>query len=185
MTNPYSMPQAELTEPASNDTYTPKFFALNGRIGRVRYLAYSIGAGLLMMPVMLLLVGVSAFTGSLADSATGASIFGAVIAYGLSFAVTVILARRRLHDMGKSAWLGILLFVPIVNIGMALWLLFGPGDTGANEHGPAPGPNTKGVIILAWILPVIFVLGILAAVAIPAYSDYTAKARAAQIEGSQ
>ena len=41
MSNPYSMPQSELREPASNETYQPKFFALSGRIGRVRYLGYS------------------------------------------------------------------------------------------------------------------------------------------------
>ena len=181
MTNPYSMPQAELSEPAGNDTYTPKFLSLDGRIGRVRYLAYSIGAGLLMIPVMLLLVGMSAFTGSIADSAAGGSVFGAIISYGLSFAITVILARRRLHDLGKSAWLGVLLFVPFLNLIVALWMLFAAGDQGANEYGPAPGPNTKGVIIMAWVLPVIFVIGIMAAIAIPAYATYTAKAHAAQM----
>jgi uncharacterized membrane protein YhaH (DUF805 family) len=179
------MPQSELTDPVSKETYTPKFFALDGRIGRVRYLAYSIGAGLLMMPVMILLVGMSAFTGALTDSAGGGGLFGALIAYGLSFAVTVILARRRLHDLGKTAWLGLLLFVPFVNFIVALWMLFAAGDAQANEYGPPPGPNTKGVIILAWILPVIFVVGILAAISIPAYQDYVNKARAAQMENSQ
>jgi uncharacterized membrane protein YhaH (DUF805 family) len=179
------MPQSELTEPVGNETYTPKFFSLDGRIGRVRYLAYGIGAGLLMMPVMFLTMGLGAITGSVADSGAGGSVLGMLLGYGLYFAATFILARRRFNDLGKSGWLGLLMIIPVVNIIIGLWLLFGSGDAGSNEYGPAPGPNTTGVIILAWMLPVIFVVGILAAVSIPAYKDYTDKARAAQMQNGQ
>ena len=76
--------------------------------------------------------------------------------------------------------------VPLVQIVVGLWLLFGPGDEGANEYGPAPAKNTTGVLILAWSLPVLIVLGgILAAISIPAYKDYTDRARAAQMQDSQ
>lgn len=186
MSNPYSMPQADLVEPTSDDTYMPKFFSLNGRIGRVRYLAYGIGAGLLMMPVMFLTIGLGAMSGMMADSGAGGGLLGMVIGYGLYFAVTIILARRRFHDMGKSGWLSILAIIPLVQIVVGLWLLFGPGDEGANEYGPAPAKNTTGVLILAWSLPVLIVLGgILAAISIPAYKDYTDRARAAQMQDSQ
>lgn len=188
MTNPYSMPQSELTEPVGNESYMPKFFSLDGRIGRLRYWAYSIGAGLLMMPIMILVMGAGFLTGTVADSGTGGGLgglLGALIGYGISFAVTIILARRRLNDLGKTGWLGLLMLIPLVNFFFALWLLFGPGDAQANEYGPPPGPNSTGVKVLAWILPIIFFVGIIAAVAIPAYSDYTAKARAAQIENGQ
>jgi len=183
VTNPYSMPQSELTEPVSNETYLPKLFSLSGRIGRVRYLAYGIGAGLLMLPLAVLLMGVGFLTGAAAgpDAAAGGGLLGVLLLYGLSFAITLVLARRRLNDMGKTGWLGLLMLVPLVNVIVGLWLLFGPGDAQANEYGPAPAPNTTGVLILAWVLPVIFVLGIIAAIAIPAYSGYTAKANAEQL----
>ena len=181
MTNPYSMPQSELTETVGTETYTPKFFALDGRIGRLRYWAYSIGWGLLMMPIMFLSVGVGALTGSIGNAGTGGSLLGAGISYLLSFVVTITLARRRLNDLGKSGWLAVLMLVPFVNFIFALWLLFGAGDAEANEYGPAPGPNSTGVKVLAWILPIIFFVGIIAAIAIPAYSGYVAKARAAQM----
>jgi uncharacterized membrane protein YhaH (DUF805 family) len=179
------MPQSELTEPVGNETYTPKFFSLDGRIGRCRYWAYSIGAGLLMMPVLILVMGAGFLTGAVANSSAGGGMLGMLIGYGISFAITIILARRRLNDMGKSGWLGLLMLIPLVNFFFALWLLFGPGDSQTNEYGPPPGPNSTGVIILAWILPIIFFLGIIAAVALPAYAEYTAKARAAQMEQGQ
>lgn len=188
MTNPYSMPQAQLTEPVSKETYLPKFFAVNGRIGRVRYLAYSMGAGLLMLPLMFLLMGGVGFLtlAGGAEAGAGAGILGSLIVYPLSFAVSIILARRRLHDMNKTGWLSVLVLIPLVNLFAVLWLLFGSGDAESNDFGPAPAPNTTGVIILAWSLPVLIVVGgILAAIAIPAYADYAAKAQAAQLEGGQ
>lgn len=177
MTNPYSMPQAELTEPIGDETYMPEFFALDGRIGRLRYWAYSVGWGLLFMVVMALIGGVGALAGR---TDVGDSMVVSIISTVGSFVITVSLARRRLNDLGKTGWLACLMLVPLVNIIVALWLLFGPGDAEANEYGPAPGPNSTGVKILGWIAPIIFI-GIIAAVAIPAYSAYVAKARAAQL----
>ncbi len=189
MTNPYSMPQAELTEPVGHETYTPKFFAVNGRIGRLRYLAYSFGAGLLMMPVILLLMGgagmFAAASGG-AAAATGLGILSMVAIWVLSIGISVVLARRRLHDLGKNGWLSVLILIPLIGLFFWLWMVFGPGDAQSNEYGLPPGPNTTGVIILGWALPVIvFLGGILAAISIPAYQDYVNKARAAQMRDSQ
>ncbi|HEY0587794.1 MAG TPA: DUF805 domain-containing protein [Pseudoduganella sp.] len=183
MSNPYSMPQAELVERTSDDTYMPKFFSLDGRIGRVRYFAYGIGAGLLMIPAVVLL----ALLGALLGNGANGSLAGSVIAYILYFVAILSQVRRRLHDLNKSGWMGLLLFVPLVNIIFGLWLLFGRGDEGANEYGPAPAPNTTGVIVVAWILPVIMIImfSIIAAVSIPAYQEYTARARAAQMQDGQ
>jgi uncharacterized membrane protein YhaH (DUF805 family) len=179
VTNPYSMPQAELTETVGNETYMPKFLSFSGRIGRVRYLAYGFGAVMLVVPVIALLGSLGSLTGSSVGAAGGA--FGTVISFLLYQVAILSQVRRRLHDLGKTGWMCLLMLVPVVNIIFGLWLLFGSGDEGANEYGPAPGPNTTGVIVAAWIVPMIFVVGILAAIAIPAYSGYVAKAHAAQM----
>jgi type IV pilus assembly protein PilA len=68
------------------------------------------------------------------------------------------------------------MFVPLVN--MLFW--FVPGTAGENRFGKRTPPNTIGVILLACILPVVFVLGILAAIAIPAYQDYTLRAQVSE-----
>ncbi|KQV44909.1 hypothetical protein ASE26_13200 [Duganella sp. Root198D2] len=180
------MPQSDLAERAGDETYMPKFFALNGRIGRVRYWSYSFLAGLLMMPVLFLVVVVGVLSGIMTSPGAASTMFGLLI-WGMYLAITIILARRRFHDMGKSGWLSILAIIPIVQIGIGLWLLFAPGDDCANDYGPQPAPNTTGVLVVAWIVPVLIVVGgILAAVSIPAYKDYTDRARAAQMqEGGQ
>lgn len=190
MSNPYSMPQSELAEMASNDTYMPKFFAVNGRIGRVRYLAYSFGAGLLMLPVIFGLMAVAGmFTvaaGGGSKAAAGLGMASMALIWGVSIAVGVILARRRLHDLGQNGWLSVLVLIPLVSLFFWLWMVFAPGDSHGNEYGPPPAPNTTGVIILGWALPVVIILGgILAAISIPAYQQYVQKARAAQMQNGQ
>jgi uncharacterized membrane protein YhaH (DUF805 family) len=51
----------------------------------------------------------------------------------LGFAVTV----RRCHDLGRSGWLTLLGFVPLVNLAFGLYLLFAKGQSGSNAYGPA------------------------------------------------
>jgi heme/copper-type cytochrome/quinol oxidase subunit 2 len=84
-------------------------------------------------------------------------------------------AKRRLNDLNRSGWWFLLLIVPIVNLLMAIYLVFFPGSDGSNNFGPAPKANSLGVMILGWSMPVIFFVGILAAIAIPAYQDYLSR----------
>lgn len=48
------------------------------------------------------------------------------------------------------------------------------------NNGQLSSPVTGGIKALACIFPIIFVVGILAAIVIPSYHDYTARARALQ-----
>lgn len=188
MSNPYSMPQSQLTEPVNDETYMPKLFAINGRIGRVRYLGYSFAASLLMMPVigvMMAFAGVFAAVGG-GRGAAGWGLAAMGVMWVMLIAVGIILARRRLHDLGQNGWLSLLMWVPLVGLIFWLWLVFGPGDAQSNEYGPPPAANTTGVVVLACALPLLMVVGgILAAIAVPAYQSYVEKARAAQVQQGQ
>ncbi len=171
MSNPYQSPQAPLARDTSGDeTYMPSLFSVSGRIGRVRYLAYSMGITLLAYLAMFVVGGgvgasVSAAGGGEAGLMAG---FGAIILVSLAIIpFSVIIMRRRLHDLEKSGWFCLLMFVPLVNLFFGLYMLFAAGTAGGNRYGPAPGPNTTGVLILAWTFPAIFVIGILAAILIP------------------
>lgn len=57
--------------------------------------------------------------------------------YGLVGLVLLLphlsVTARRLHDLGKSAWWLILLFVPIANILLLVWFCM-KGKTGANKY---------------------------------------------------
>lgn len=142
MTNPYRAPTADLSQ--AGDAYQPRFFSANGRLGRVRYLGYLMGAWAL---VTLAMIPVALLVALLVTNNQRVFVFlplALSIAFmGLSF----VLAKRRLNDLNKSGWFALLLLVPIVNLALSLWLLFGPGDQGANHYGPAPCSNSTGVVV--------------------------------------
>lgn len=52
--------------------------------------------------------------------------------------VQVVAGVGRLHDTGNSGWWIALAFVPIVNLGLGLYLLFAEPAKGENEYGPDP-----------------------------------------------
>ena len=45
---------------------------------------------------------------------------------------------KRLHDLDKSGWLILLMFVPIVNALFGLYMLFADGTVGPNQYGEDP-----------------------------------------------
>ena len=183
MTNPYASPEAAMSDFSTEDeTYEPKIFSTQGRIGRLRYLGYSSFVSF----VMLIVIGIVAAVLIPAlshKSGTGHGSDGPAVALvGLMYipllAIAFIMAKRRLNDLDHSGWLSLLLIVPFVNFFMGLYLTFFPGTPGANSYGPKPVKNSW-LIIVAFILP-IPMIGILAAIALPAYQQYTVRAKAAQ-----
>lgn len=45
---------------------------------------------------------------------------------------------KRLHDLNKSGWLILLMFIPIVNAIFGLYMLFADGTVGPNQYGADP-----------------------------------------------
>ena len=169
-TNPYKTPAATVADQAE-DYGEVKILSAAGRLGRVRYIGYSVGMSLLMY----LVIGVFALLAGL----TNAEFLMAVgmIVGGLGMLVImVMLTVQRCHDFNQSGWLALLLIVPLVPL--MFWLI--PGNQDSNRFGNPPPPNSTGAVVLALILPFMFVAGILAAIAIPAFSDYNARAKAVQ-----
>lgn len=170
--NPYSAPDADLEGEHSAATYKPKIISFQGRIGRMRYLAYSIGATFLLMLVMMPLIGMSAFLGGAAGGEAGMSMLGMLgmaLYYIAAILISVMYAKRRLNDLNRSGWWFLLFIVPFVNLLLAIYLIFFPGTDGSNNFGPAPTANSIGVLILGWSMPVLFVLGIAAAILVPQF----------------
>ncbi|MCP4388391.1 MAG: DUF805 domain-containing protein, partial [Gammaproteobacteria bacterium] len=58
-TNPYTAPDAAL-DSGHETLYEPKIFSFSGRIGRMRYLAYSFGISFLLMLVIGVVTGMMA-----------------------------------------------------------------------------------------------------------------------------
>ena len=60
-----------------------------------------------------------------------------MVATSVVLAIMSGLHIRRLHDLGYDGFASLLAFVPLVNIGYLLWLLFAPGNHTKNRYGPA------------------------------------------------
>ena len=181
-TNPYSTPQSPFD--ADEETYEPHVLSFDGRIGRLRYLAYSIPWGLLTWVAFLVLgivaaIVVPAFASGSEAAAGIIGIVAALVMVVIAYIPVFGLAKRRLNDMNQSGWLSLILIIPFVNFIFLLVLLFAPGTQGTNRYGPQPCENSGLVIVGALFFPLSFVavIGILAAIALPAYQDYTVRAQ--------
>jgi len=86
--------------------------------------------------------------------------------------VGVMIGVQRLHDIGWSGWLLLLTLVPVIGGVFSLLMFLIPGSTAANRFGPPPPPNSTAVKVLALLWLAVIVLGIVAAIAIPAYMGY-------------
>jgi Tfp pilus assembly major pilin PilA/uncharacterized membrane protein YhaH (DUF805 family) len=166
--NPYAAPRTNVSRPQGAEEYGEiRIFSAQGRLGRARYIGYSVGLSFLISLVLGIAV---------AAAGEPAGVLVAIAGYLLLVVVSVLLTIQRAHDMNPSGWLAVLWLVPLVNL--LFW--FVPGTQGENRYGKQPPPNTAGVIILACVVPLVGIVGILAAIAIPAYQDYTIRAQVSE-----
>lgn len=174
--NPYSAPDAAL-ETGQQEFYQPSVFSFKGRIGRLRYVAYGMGTYLAIIAVLMPLMGGSMLLGGSMELAgegamSIAMIIGLAVFYIAIIILSVAFGKRRLNDLNRSGWWLLIFIVPLVNFLMTIYILFFPGSNEANNFGPPAAANSLGVKILGSIFPLIFLLGIVAAIAIPAYQGY-------------
>jgi uncharacterized membrane protein YhaH (DUF805 family)/Tfp pilus assembly protein PilE len=166
--NLYGTPKAAVSEEAV-ETQPVKVFSVSGRMGRARYIAYGIGFYLVLAVIGGILAAALGQSGGVAVL---------VLMWVALLVIGFMLTIQRCHDFNTTGWLSLLLLVPLANL--AFWFI--PGTDGRNRYGPPTPPNGAGVIVVICIVPALFaVLGILAAVAIPAYGDYTQRARISEV----
>jgi len=169
--NPYQRPRAAVADSDEPEYQSVRIFGAAGRIGRVRYIAYTVG-------LPLLIVGLAALVGATLDRVLGIGVTVPLVigAYAAVILAYIVLSIQRCHDFDVSGWLSIV-FILVPLAVLLLWII--PGTKGPNRYGPPTEPNSTLAVIGALVLPFVFVAGILAAVAIPAYQDYVKRAQQA------
>lgn len=102
-----------------------KFFSSEGRLNRMPYFLRG-----LIVWAMALIGGTLSATGILA-------IIGVPIIIACAVA-NVMLTIRRCHDLNKTGWLTVLMFIPYIGVIPGLYFLLAKGTTGPNKYGPDP-----------------------------------------------
>jgi uncharacterized membrane protein YhaH (DUF805 family) len=166
--DPYKAPQSELAVAGSDEYGDVRVLSFSGRIGRLRYLAYSMGF------MFLLSGGVGILAAALAPVINQSSVLASVVAsifmlvvYVVAIVATFTFSVRRLNDMDLSGWLALLFFVPLANFILTIVLWAAPGTKGENRFGLQPPPNSGIVKLLGLAIPAMILLGIVAAVLDP------------------
>lgn len=164
--NPYGAPRATVDD--ATEEYQPvRILAVRGRIGRARYIFYTLGLSMLIM----LLAGI---VSGVAGGGLGTAVI--VLAYAAVMVLSMMLSIQRSHDFNMTGWFSLLALVPLVNL--VFWFI--PGTDGRNRFGAKTAPNGLGVVLGVCIVPAFFIIGIIAAVSIPAYNDYVKRAAEAK-----
>jgi uncharacterized membrane protein YhaH (DUF805 family) len=158
------------------ETVTPSAFSLfiDGRIGRLRYLAYS--WPMMVLSGLAILAAVIPKTPAMVKSRELLLIPLAVL-FVLWIWTMLRLMALRLHDVNRSAkWVLALLLLPAVGSVMggpqmvpigssvfwmvSLLLIVWPGAEGYNDYGPPAGPNTPLVKVGAGIVLALMALAV-------------------------
>ncbi len=168
--NPYESPEADL-EQEQPQTYKPKVFAINGRLGRARYLCYSFAFTFFLIIVIGAVGGLS---GLISETGEMSTVHSLLVSMPILLLI-VIMARRRLHDLNFSGWWSILMLIPLVSIIPSLFLMFAPGNKHDNDYGLKPAKNGALVYIFMSLFIVVFA-GLIAVVALPFYQEYMSQA---------
>lgn len=166
-TNPYAAPQADVRDiTGAQEFQEVRLWSPTGRIGRLRYLAYVFSFQLLLGVVV----------GIVAAAVPALATIIVIPAYLALLVFSVIQAIKRSHDMDWSGWMVLLMLIPFA----ALIWMFKRGTDSENRFGHPPPPNSTIVKVLGLLMPILVIVGVLAAIAIPAYSDYIERAQGLQ-----
>jgi len=170
----YAPPRASVRDSVAAAGETPRAigFSLHGRIGRVRWLAYSLSAYLPLFVSVIVgaaLAGLGLAAGPLNAALT---IGGALLTIFLSIRLLVL----RLHDVNRSGWWCLLWFagggvapfvrrptmlllvfalLVLASLALALW----PGSRQGNTYGLPPGENTIWTILGAVLMVGLSLIG--------------------------
>jgi uncharacterized membrane protein YhaH (DUF805 family) len=173
--NPYAAPKAMVddVDDGEHGVQLVSVFSWKGRLGRLRFLAYNLLAYVAMVIGLFLVALLIMFFGG-SQHQVNNFLYLALIPYGV---LAIMWGIQRSHDMNWSGWTVLIACIPVVGL---VWIAKA-GTKGRNSFGSPPPPNGLFVKIMGLCLPVVGIIGIVAAIALPAYQGYAQRAKANQV----
>ncbi|MCK1790958.1 DUF805 domain-containing protein [Pseudomonas violetae] len=156
--SPYAPPHAAVGETVTG--FAPlKPFSFDGRIGRLRFLAWTMVLTLVTLGLgaMLVLLGLAVFSSDSSPGLILAGLLAFILIVALGF-VSIQFSVQRLHDIGWSGWLWLLNLVPFVGSFFPFVMMIMPGNSLANRYGAPPPPNSNAVKVLSCLWVVVIAL---------------------------
>lgn len=114
-----------------SENITNAYTTFEGRLNRLAFCVM----GLKAFAVFVVVCVAAGFLLSVSETV------GYVLLGFAMLAITVCnisLSVRRLHDLNRSGWWVILLFIPWVDLIAGLYVIFAPGTVGKNDYGDDP-----------------------------------------------
>lgn len=163
-------------------------FSLRQRLNRLRFACYSLASGIILA-LLAVLAGLLMVAGGMEKLVWLPMV--PIGLFGIIYYITLMV--RRLHDLGKSGWMWMLIFVPFLAVPLqimmpgsttlvylltlfgplfTLYLMAGSGTPGMNGYGTPNPPNGVLVNIFGGIFWLLNVLGLLANFAMLALSFF-------------
>ena len=120
-------------------------FSFKGRINRWTFLHYITGTWALYGSLFLLVTLPAIYNENLEDYPYSLLFFLIIMPMGIAklFWIDPALAVKRLHDIGKSGWSLIPLYIPVIGIVFQLIIAFSKGNPERNKYGEPPPPGCQ------------------------------------------
>lgn len=189
--NQYQAPQSSVDASSGQDYAEVKVFSTSGRMGRVRFINYYLTIPFAVMMVLSMVIGIIAAIAvpAMGEGGTAPAVMMAMmlLIYVAFIIYQFLVVVQRCHDFNASGWLSLVMLIPGINILFLLALLVIPGTDGSNNFGLSPKPNSTVQIVVSLLAPLflIAILGIFAAIAIPAYNGFIEKSQNYEQEQEQ
>lgn len=140
--NPYAAPKAKLERFDFAQAYASfKPFSGKGRIGRLRYISYTLGVFSIALIIAFFIAPIP--------------IIGTILSFIIfvaSLVIILMLSMQRCHDFNATAWLAFIFLIPLVSLA----LYFIPGTKGDNKYGLEPPENSVAVVVSSILLMIIY-----------------------------
>lgn len=184
--NLYQTPESNIETMPGDEYDTSPLFSPRGRIGRLHYVGVSFVTAMVSSLILsLLTAGLLALMGVSNENVDPDEIetFTTSISFVTSMLLFIplyILVIKRLHDLNASGWWALAGIIPLLNLIMFFFLALYPGTKGPNQYGGIPNHGSRGALSLIVVFIFVLFVGIIAAIALPAYQDYIETAKEQQ-----